>query len=63
VAWNRDPAFLHIRGVSAARAAHVQVNSLYAYGGPYYSGYRENNRPLQPLNGRVMKLRRSSRRQ
>jgi Eukaryotic-type carbonic anhydrase len=100
VAWNRDPAFLHIRGVIAARAGHVQVNSLYAYGGslttpgctedmrwpvpadgtgvsnaaltrchkviarfPCYSGYRDNNRPLQPLNGRVMKLRRSSRRQ
>jgi carbonic anhydrase len=26
----------------------------------YYSGCRDNNRPLQPLNGRVMKLRRSS---
>jgi len=33
VAWNRNPAFLHIRGVSAARAGHVQANSLYAYGG------------------------------
>ena len=30
---------------------------------PYYNGYRDNNRPLQHLNGRVMKLRRSSRRQ
>jgi carbonic anhydrase len=100
VAWNRDSAFLYIREVSAARAGHVQVSSLYAYGAslatpgctedvrwpvpadgagvsnaaltrchkviarfPYYSGCRDNNRPLQPLNGRVMKLRRSSRRQ
>lgn len=88
MAWNRDPAFLHIRGVSVACAGHVQANSLYAYGGslttpgctkdvrwpvpadgavvsnaaltrchkviarfPYYSGYRDNNRPCNPSTG------------
>jgi len=100
VTWSRDPGFLHPRGVSATCAGHVQVNSLYAYGGslttpgctedvrwpvpadgagvsnasltrchkviarsPTTNGHRDNNRPLQHLNGRVMKLHRSSRRQ
>jgi hypothetical protein len=26
---------------------------------PYYSGYPNNNRPVLPLNGRVIKLRQS----
>jgi carbonic anhydrase len=27
---------------------------------PHYDGYPNNNRPLQPLNGRVIKLRRGA---
>jgi len=49
-------------GAGVSNAALTRCHKVIARF-PYYSGYRDNNRPLQPLNGRVMKLRRSSRRQ
>jgi carbonic anhydrase len=42
-------------GVSAAAVARFhQVIARF----PYYDGYPNNNRPVLPLNGRVIKLRR-----
>ena len=42
-------------GGSVSAAAVAQLIAQF----PYYYGYPNNNRPLQPLNGRVIQLRRS----
>jgi len=45
-------------GGSVSKAAVTRFHKVIARF-PYYAGYPNNNRPVLPLNGRVIKLRRS----
>jgi carbonic anhydrase len=47
-------------GGGVSRAAVARFHKVIARF-PYYDGYPNNNRPVLPLNGRVIRLRRSGR--